>query len=285
MIRFTVFKGSPSGDIIQDETTTPAVKANEVLLKHTHSGVCGTDLHYLHTSMVLGHEGVGIVQALGESVTSFERKKSGDRLGFGYTKDGCGTCKQCLKGYTFQCESSPRYFAGTDLDQGSFAEYSMWPSTRLVKLPNEIESADAGPFMCACQTVFVPMLRNGFKKDDRVGIIGIGGLGHLAIQFANAFGCEVVVFSSSDNKKEEAMRFGAKEFWNTKNLKAEDVKKLHHLVATTSAQPNWELYADLMAPFGHIYPLTIADGNLSFPYLPLVLKELSIHGSCSSSIE
>lgn len=104
-----------------------------------------------------------------------------------------------------------------------------------------MESANAGPFMCAGQTVFIPMLRNGFKPGERVGVIGIGGLGHLAIQFAKAFGCEVVVFSSTDGKRKEAIRFGATEFWNTKKFKVGEVKKLDHLIVTTSAQPNWEL--------------------------------------------
>jgi D-arabinose 1-dehydrogenase-like Zn-dependent alcohol dehydrogenase len=133
-------------------------------------------------------------------------------------------------------------FSVTDLDQGSFASHSVWPETRLVKIPDEISSADAGPFMCAGQTVFIPLLRNGISPTSRVGIVGIGGLGHLAIQFAAAWGCEVVVFSSSDNKKQEALDFGATEFYNTRNLRAADFpKKLDHLLVTTSVKPDWDL--------------------------------------------
>lgn len=151
-------------------------------------------------------------------------------------------CKYCLAGYTFHCIEGGRGFGATDLNQGSFATHSVWPDTRLVKLPDEIPSVEAGPFMCAGQTVFVPLFRNGVKPTDRVGIVGIGGLGHLAIQFAAAWGCEVVVFSSSDNKKQEALRFGATEFYATKNLKAADVPaKLDHLIVTTSMKPDWDL--------------------------------------------
>ena len=96
--------------------------------------------------------------------------------------------------------------------------------------------------MCAGQTVFVPLLRNNVKKGDRVGVIGIGGLGHLAIQFASAWECEVVVFSSTDGKREEALEFGAKEFWNTKTMDGEKIDKLDHLVVTTSKIPDWSLY-------------------------------------------
>jgi D-arabinose 1-dehydrogenase-like Zn-dependent alcohol dehydrogenase len=129
----------------------------------------------------------------------------------------------------------------SNFDQGSFATHSVWSETRLAIIPDDISSVHAGPFMCAGQTVFIPFLRQGIKPSDRVGIVGIGGLGHLAIQFAAAWGCTVVVFSSSDSKKQEAMDFGATEFYNTTNLKAADVKKVNHLMVTTSAVPDWKL--------------------------------------------
>lgn len=111
-----------------------------------------------------------------------------------------------------------------------------------MKIPEELSSVDAGPFMCAGQTVFVPMLRNGIKPGQRVGIVGIGGLGHLAIQFAAAWDCKVAAFSSSDSKKEEAIGFGATEFYNTKVLKATDLpSKLDHLIVATSIKPDWDL--------------------------------------------
>lgn len=96
--------------------------------------------------------------------------------------------------------------------------------------------------MCAGQTVFVPMMRYGMKSGDQAGIVGIGGLGHLAIQFAAALGCKVAVFSSSDSKKEEAFGFGGTEFYNTKSMKASDLpRKLDHLIVTTSVKPDWNL--------------------------------------------
>ncbi|KAG9234567.1 chaperonin 10-like protein [Amylocarpus encephaloides] len=281
-ITFTVFKGSSSGEIKKSETTIPSIKAKEVLLEHTHSGVCGTDSHHIKQDMVLGHEGVGIAKEVGSGVKDI---KIGDRLGFGYVRGGCDECQYCKLGYTWHCTNTAQIFGQTDLDQGSFATHSVWPSTRLVKIPEAIASADAGPFMCAGQTVFVPMLRNNFKAGERVGVIGIGGLGHLAIQFAAALGCEVVVLSSSSNKKQEAMDFGAKEFYNTNEMVAGDVKKIDHLMVTSSALPDWRVYAELMAPFGAIHPLTIAFEDLVFPYGMMILKELTIVGSCSSSME
>ncbi|KAL7893078.1 GroES-like protein [Trichoderma sp. SZMC 28014] len=277
---FTVFKGSSTGQITESQTTVPTLQSNDVLLENTHSGVCGTDAHYLHTDMVLGHEGVGVVKAVGSKVSLV---KVGDRVGFGYAKAGCDECQYCLAGHTWHCLKGVRAFGISDFDQGSFATHSVWPETRLAILPDEIPSAYGGPFMCAGQTVFIPFLRQGIKPSDCVGIVGIGGLGHLAIQFAAAWGCTVVVFSSSDNKKQEAIDFGATKFYNTTNLRAADVPKINHLLVTTSAVPDWQLYIEVMAPYGHIYPLTITHGNLEFPYMPMIVKELSIHVSCSST--
>jgi D-arabinose 1-dehydrogenase-like Zn-dependent alcohol dehydrogenase len=105
-----------------------------------------------------------------------------------------------------------------------------------------MESKYAGPLMCGGATVWGALNSYNVKAGDRVGIIGIGGLGHLGIQFASQMGCEVVVFSSTESKKEEAIKFGAKEFHATKGVtKFEGVKKLNHLIITTSEQPDYDL--------------------------------------------
>jgi D-arabinose 1-dehydrogenase-like Zn-dependent alcohol dehydrogenase len=166
----------------------------------------------------------------------------GDRLGFGWAKEGCGSCDYCVQGFTYHCVTGGRMFGSNDLDQGSFATHSVWPAERLAHIPDAISNEDAGPFMCAGDTVFVPLYRGNVKPTDRIGVVGIGGLGHLAVQFAAAWGCEVVVFSGSEEKREEAMKFGATKFYSTKDLKAEDVKeKIDHLLITTSVQPDWDL--------------------------------------------
>lgn len=110
-------------------------------------------------------------------------------------------------------------------------------------IPSAITSSAAGPFMCAGQSTFVPFFRGGIKPTDRVGIVGIGGLGHLAIQFASAWGCDVVVFSGAEGKREEAMEFGANQFVNAKTMgKDVDIgRKLDYLLVTTSQQPDWDL--------------------------------------------
>ena len=165
----------------------------------------------------------------------------GERVAFGYVKDGCGVCEYCVKGSHMHCSKGSRFFSGSDFDQGSFATHSIWPETLLHRIPEQLSDVDAAPLMCAGQTVFVPLLKY-VKPGERLGIVGIGGLGHLAIQFASKWGCEVVAFSGTNSKRAEALKLGASEFVATKGvdtLKLE--KKLDHLFVTTSEHPNWVL--------------------------------------------
>lgn len=238
-----VLKGSPSGKILSH--TLPGrttLLPNEVALRITHSGVCATDLHHLHHDIVLGHEGVGVVTAVGPSVTKFH---PGDRVGFGYVRGGCGTCSYCIRGEYFYClnREQVRAYGVSDFDQGSFADFAVWPDVNLHKIPDGLGSAEAAPFLCAGMTVFTPMRRAGVGKEHRVGILGVGGLGHLAVGFADKLGAEVVVFSGSQDKRDEALGLGAKEFYVTKELEKESPEKgLDFLVVTSTQHPDWNTW-------------------------------------------
>ena len=152
-----------------------------------------------------------------------------------------GSCDACKKGDCFYCQVAPRQYGNQDLDQGSFASFAVWPDTNLHKIPDAISGAEAAPFMCAGATVFPPMVKYGIKPGHRVGVIGIGGLGHLAIAFAAKLGAEVVVFSSTENKRKEAMDLGASEFWVTKDLDTKKPEKLlDYLVVTATGHPDWK---------------------------------------------
>ena len=132
-------------------------------------------------------------------------------------------------------------YGEADLDQGGFASHAVWKAAFLFHIPESIKSAEAAPLMCAGSTVFNP-LHTYVRSTDRVGVVGIGGLGHLAIQFASKMGCEVVVFSGTDSKKEEAKKLGANEFYATKGAsKLEIGRRVNHLIITTSSQPDWNL--------------------------------------------
>jgi D-arabinose 1-dehydrogenase-like Zn-dependent alcohol dehydrogenase len=137
---------------------------------------------------------------------------------------------------------APRQYGLTDPDQGSFSSYAVWTDSNLHKIPDNIPSAQAAPLFCAGLTVFTPMHRYGIKPGHRVGILGIGGLGHLAIQFAKELGAKVTVFSSSESKRDEALKFGASDFWLSKDVKEKKPDlQLNYLITTATVLPDWEV--------------------------------------------
>jgi len=235
-INITTYKGSKDGSIVKSSTTKPDLTDDLVLLRITCSGVCGTDAHYLDEDMVLGHEGVGIVERTGPTVKAL---KKGDRVGFGYQHASCGRCDLCLSGRETYCAQRAMY-GYADKDQGSMASHAVWSEKFLFPVPEGMSDADAAPLMCGGATVFNIFEAYDVRPSSRVGIIGIGGLGHLAIQFAAKQGNDVVVFSGTDSKRDEAMKLGAKEFYATKDvkrLKLDNGGKIDHLIVTTSALP------------------------------------------------
>jgi D-arabinose 1-dehydrogenase-like Zn-dependent alcohol dehydrogenase len=247
MPTFTVFKGSESGKVVKSQTTRPDLTDDQVLVKVTASGLCGTDEHYKGADMVLGHEGAGVVEQTGPNVKSL---KKGDRVGWGYEHNSCGACEYCLTGREQYCAEREMY-GEANLDQGSFASHAVWKESFLYRIPDNMTDAEAAPLMCGGATVFNALHTYGIKSTDRVGIMGVGGLGHLAIQFAAKQGCDVVVFSGSDNKKEEAQKLGAREFVAMKGKKELDVgRKLDVLLVTTSAPTGMLLRSTLYGLIG-----------------------------------
>lgn len=277
MPEFNTFRGSKTSAITPSKTTKP-LNATAVLIKVTHSGLCGTDVHYKSTDMVLGHEGAGTVEKIGDKVTLF---KVGDRVGWGYEHHSCGHCKQCLTGFETFCAEREMYGA-SNFDQGSFATHAVWNEDFVFKIPDEIDSAHAAPLMCGGATVYNAMASNGVKSTDVVGVIGVGGLGHLAIQFAASMGCEVVVFSGTDSKKDEATRLGASKFYAAKGVKDLTTvckERMDHLFVTTAQQPDWDLYLPVMEKRGTIHPLTVSEGDLKIPYMPILEMGLRVQGN------
>ncbi|KAL7805339.1 alcohol dehydrogenase [Trichoderma aethiopicum] len=277
-VTFTVQRGSQSGKIVQD-TSRRQLGRNEAYIKITHSGLCGTDEHYLHRGIVLGHEGIGMVEAVGPDVTSV---KVGDRVGFGWVHRTCGRCDYCLTGLDSYCEDKAE-FGTHDHDIGSFASHAVWNADALFKIPEGIDSADAAPLMCGGATVWTPFMLYGIRSTDRVGVVGIGGLGHLAIQFGAKMGCKVVVFSSSESKREDALRLGASEFHVlTDDSSLEGIKPVKHMLLCGNAQPDYSRIISLTASAGKIYNLTVSFDTSSVPMLPLLVRGISIQGSAGA---
>ncbi|KAJ4372995.1 hypothetical protein N0V83_003286 [Neocucurbitaria cava] len=276
MPSFTVYKGSKEGKIVKSETKKPDLTDDQVLVKVTASGLCGTDEHYKSADMVLGHEGAGVVEHVGPAVKSL---KKGDRVGWGYEHNSCGACDSCLSGRETYCPEREMY-GEANLDQGSFASHAVWREAFLFRIPDELTDAEAAPLMCGGATVFNALHTYGIKSTDRVGVMGVGGLGHLAIQFASKMGCEVVVLSGSDSKEQEAKKLGAKEFIAMKGKKELSLeRKLDALLVTASVNPDWSLLLPIMAPNSTIFPMTVAFDNFEIPHLPFIQKGITIQGS------
>jgi D-arabinose 1-dehydrogenase-like Zn-dependent alcohol dehydrogenase len=144
--------------------------------------------------------------------------QSGDRVGWGYAFDSCSLCRKCVDGFPLLCKT-PVFYGGGSFDSGSFATGAVRKESFVSRLPEGLSSEDAAPLMCGGITVFAPLVQYGAKPSDVVGIVGLGGLGHLAVQFARAMGCEVVVFSQTDAKKEDALKLGASRFVTTQGKK------------------------------------------------------------------
>ncbi|KAF2502874.1 GroES-like protein [Lophium mytilinum] len=280
MVSFTVFKGSKDGSIQKSTTSKAALTGNQVRVRVTASGVCGTDEHYRELDMVLGHEGMGVIEEVGPEV---QHSKKGDRVGWGYETNACGHCEFCLSGRETFCPERELYGTG-NFDQGSFAHQAIWNESFLFKIPDSIPDEEAAPLMCGGATVFNALRMYDIQPDSRVGVIGIGGLGHLAIQFAAKMGCEVVVFSSSESKREEAISFGATEFFATKGLRELDIgRKIDCLLVTSSFQPDWTFYLPLMNMDSVIFPLSVSSGNLEIPYMPIIAQGIRIQGALVAS--
>ncbi|KAH8726676.1 chaperonin 10-like protein [Phaeosphaeriaceae sp. PMI808] len=232
MFEYTVYKGSANGSVYKSTTTRPPLVDDEVLLSITAAGLCGTDNHFRYHDMVLGHEGVGVVEELGPNVRSLRK---GDRVGWGYQHSSCGTCQKCLSEDEIFCPDR-KIYGESDLDQGAFASQAIWKETFLFKLPDGLTDVEAAPLMCAGSTVYFALKSAGVSLGNRVGVFGLGGLGHLAIQFAVNQGCNVSVFSETEGKGDDAIQFGAEEFHFVKDSSKTGYQgePLHTLLVTTS---------------------------------------------------
>ena len=188
-----------------------------------------------------------------------------------------GHCTECLQGAETFCPDRAMY-GTSNLDQGSFATHAIWRESFLYPIDEGLSDIEAAPLQCGGATTFTAL--QGIKPSDTVGIMGVGGLGHLAIQFAAKMGCRVVVLSGSDRKKAEALQLGAHEFFATKNAKKIEVSApINRLLVTAAVPPNWELILPIMAPRSTIYPLSVSSGNLEIPYMGLIMQGISVQGS------
>jgi D-arabinose 1-dehydrogenase-like Zn-dependent alcohol dehydrogenase len=264
-----------------------------ILVRTTHSGICFTDVHAKPSGCGLGHEGIGIVSAVGIGVASGQFKP-GDRVGWGWLNSSCGHCTTCVSGYRQYC-SDARGFAFSDTEQGAFGDGRIVDAEFAYHIPDGVASEHAAPLMCAGASVYEALDAAGTRSHHRVGVVGLGGLGHMAVLFASAMGCGVTVFSSSmekSSKKEDVSKLGADEIVDLKRLQADDgpkmaneFKKVDVLLITANAVPNLEKLLPFLATRATIVLMTIQQDTISIPYMGFVLPGHRLIASTEASRE
>lgn len=245
-------------------------------------GICHSDIHVIDNDwmssvypLVPGHEIVGLVSRIGESVSFV---KIGDRVGIGWQCDSCGTCEWCGKGEENNCRENRATCVG---HHGGFAQSVRCDERFAFPLPAALASENAAPLLCGGITVYSPMRLYGVKPQDRVGVVGIGGLGHFALQFARAFGCHVTAFSTSPSKSDEAEHLGAHEFVLSSDpteLKAQ-AGKLDFILVTAFAPLDWPTYLAMLRPHGKLCFVGAILQPLTVPIFDLMFGHKSVCGS------
>jgi len=254
----------------------------EVEIGITHCGICHSDLHLIANDwgmsqypFIPGHEVVGTVSALGARVRGLE---VGQRVGLGWQSNSCGICEWCIRGMENLCPESE----GTCVHRhGGYADRVRANARFVVPIPEALESENAAPLLCGGITVYNPLRTHGVNPSSRVGIVGIGGLGHIAIQFARVFGAEVTAFSTSATKEEEARALGAHNFVNTRESKSmkEVAGTLDFVLNTANADQDWGVFVQALRPTGTLCFVGVPPSPVSLAAFPLIAGLRSITGS------
>ncbi|GAA1968318.1 NAD(P)-dependent alcohol dehydrogenase [Amycolatopsis minnesotensis] len=271
------------GSLRPYEYETAPLGPNEVDVRVTHCGICHTDLGMIDDEwgfarfpVVAGHEVVGIVEAAGDAVDQ-SLLPIGLRVGVGGTAGSCFRCEWCLSGRQNLCpHKDDTVLRG---DRGGFASHVRASDWRHVHpIPDEIPSAQAAPLLCAGTTVFPPLLAHGVRPIDRVAVVGIGGLGHLAIQFLAKWGCEVTAISTTPAKEADARRFGATDFIGEPGANSFDF-----ILSTVSADLHWDDYLAALRPQGKLCIVGVPASPITAGALNLLPGEKTVVGGITGS--
>ena len=255
---------------------------DEVEIKVDYCGICHSDLSMLDNEwgmtqypFVPGHEIVGTIAAIGSNVKTLSL---GQRVGLGWYSRSCMTCHSCMSGDHNLCATNESTIVGR---YGGFADKVRAHYAWVVPLPEELNPESAGPLFCGGITVFNPIVQFDIKPTDRVGVIGIGGLGHMALGFLHSWGCDVTAFSSDPSKEKEVKELGANHFINSKD--PESLKRVANsfdfIISTVSADLDWSIYISLLKPKGRLHFVGVAPSPVASHVFPLIAGQKSISGS------
>lgn len=270
------------GELQPFEYDPGALDALDVEIDVAYCGICHSDLSMLNNEwgmtsypFVPGHEIIGSIAAKGEKVTDLHL---GQQVGLGWHAGYCMNCRSCMSGDHNLCLQAIQTIVGR---HGGFADKVRANAASIIPLPENIDVASAGPLFCGGITVFNPLLQFNIKPTDKVAVIGIGGLGHLALQFLNAWGCHVTAFTSSESKKNEAIKLGAHQTLNSRNSADLEAAagQFDLILSTVNVKLDWNAYIATLRPKGRLHFVGAVLEPLDIGIFPLIMGQRSISAS------
>lgn len=267
-----------------------ALRADDVSIRTEYAGICHSDIHTIagdwgerKLPLVPGHEIVGIVDAVGPGVTKY---KVGDRVGVGVFCNSCCECDPCNSGDESYCEVAPVGTYGIDdrytgdYTQGGYSQGIVVRERFVARIPEGLDPAQAAPLMCAGVTTFSPLKHWGAGPGKRVAIVGVGGLGHVAIKIAAAMGAEVTALSHSTSKREDALRFGATAHYSTADGLPEELTHYFDLIINTvSVDLDVDAYMGLLRFNGTFVQLGLPSAPMQAKARSFTQRRTSLAGS------
>lgn len=271
------------------------VGPHDLLITITHCGICHSDIHQARDEwggsifpMVPGHEIVGTVVQAGSAAKKF---KKGDRVGVGCFVDSCRTCAACREGLEQYCENGMLLtYSGRDKDgqptQGGYSTQIVVDEQYVLRIPATLSPAGAAPLLCAGITTYSPLRHWGVGKYHKLAVVGLGGLGHMAVKIAKALGTEVTVLSTSERKRNDAERLGAANFALTSQPEtfARLQRHFDFILDTVSAPHNYNTYVNLLKTDGTLILVGAPDKPTPLEPFPLILHRRRIAGSVIGGI-
>jgi uncharacterized zinc-type alcohol dehydrogenase-like protein len=268
---------------------------HDIAIEIKFCGICHTDIHQTRDEwgegmypMVPGHEIAGVVTAVGSQVKKF---KTGDHVGVGCFVDSCRTCTECKKGEEQYCSVGTVFtYASKDKEgrptYGGYSDKIVVDENYVLRIPDNLPLDGSAPLLCAGITLYSPLKHWGAGPGRKVGIIGLGGLGHMGVKLAHAMGAEVTVLSQSLKKQADGKRLGADHFYATSDPATFEKLKGHFdlIVNTVPAANNWDQFVNLLATDGSLVMVGVPDDAVPVNGFPLIAKRRSIAGSMIGGI-
>ncbi|MCF7974738.1 MAG: NAD(P)-dependent alcohol dehydrogenase [Phycisphaerae bacterium] len=272
----------PGGELRPFEYEAGPLGGHDVEIRVEHCGICYSDVSMLDNAwgfsqypLVPGHEVVGTLGAVGDQVTHL---KVGQRVGLGWHSGYCMTCSSCLSGDQNLCATAKGTIVGR---HGGFADRVRASAISVVPLPEGVDAQSAGPLFCGGITVFNPLIQFNVKPTDKVAVIGIGGLGHMALQFLRAWGCDVTAFTSSEAKQAEALGMGAHHILDSRDPAGLEAAagRFDLILSTVHARLDWNAYVGTLRPKGRLHIVGATLEPLDLGVFPLIMAQRSVSGS------